>query len=72
MALMIGSGIRAVAPGLFASMFALGVRNQILAGHFVWVILVLLAIGLSVSIRWLPEKADGMLKAIVVEEDERD
>jgi len=62
LALTLVSGVRAVAPALFASLFATGVRHQIVGGYFVWVILVLLALGAAVAVRWLPEKAQGRLR----------
>jgi len=62
LALTLVSGIRAVAPALFASIFATGARTQILNGYLVWVIMVLLALGYTVAVRWLPEKAEGKLK----------
>lgn len=56
------SGIRAVAPALFSSIFAAGAENQILNGYLIWLVLIVLALALNVSIRWLPEKAEGKLK----------
>jgi hypothetical protein len=60
--LTIVSGIRAVAPAAFSSIFAAGVRNQTIDGHLIWVILVLLAVAYIVAVQWLPEKAEGKLK----------
>jgi hypothetical protein len=62
LALTLISGLRAVVPALFTSIFATGVRNHILDGHLVWIILVLLALGYTVGVRWLPEKAEGKVK----------
>jgi hypothetical protein len=62
LALTLVSGIRAVAPAAFSSIFATGVRNKILDGHFVWVILVSMALVYILLVRWLPEKAEGKLK----------
>jgi len=62
LALTLVSGLRAVAPALFASIFATGARTQILDGYLVWYVLVLLALALTVTVRWLPEKAEGKLK----------
>lgn len=61
-ALTLVSGIRAVAPALFASLFATGVKNQIMGGLFVWPILVVMALVLLPAIRYLPEKAEGKTK----------
>jgi hypothetical protein len=60
--LTIVSGIRAVAPAAFSSIFATGVRNQTIDGHLIWVILVSLAVAYIVAMQWLPEKAEGKLK----------
>lgn len=61
-ALTLVSAIRAFAPALFSSIFATGVRLDFLDGYLVWLILVTLALGYTVAIRWLPEKAEGKLK----------
>jgi hypothetical protein len=61
-ALTLVSGIRAVAPALFASIFATGTRLQILHGYLAWLILAVLAVILIVTLRWFPEKADGRIK----------
>jgi len=61
LALTLVSGIRAIAPALFASLYATGVRNHILSGYFIWVFLVLLAVAAAVAVRWLPEEAQGKL-----------
>ncbi|PSK59155.1 hypothetical protein B9Z65_3479 [Elsinoe australis] len=58
-ALTLVSGIRAVAPAGFASLFAFGVGHKILGGYFIWVIIVLLGASLSFFVQWLPEKAYG-------------
>lgn len=64
------AGVRAVAPALFASTFAMGVRNQILWGYLAWVILILMAVGGAVFVRSLPAKAQGMIRKKPVAEDE--
>lgn len=61
-ALALVSGIRAVGPALFASIFATGVKKQIFGGYLIWVVLVALTIGYNVAMRWLPAKAEGRLK----------
>ena len=53
------AGIRAVAPALFASLFATGVKHQILGGYLVFVILFFMAVGTIVAVGYLPEKAQG-------------
>lgn len=62
LALTLVSGIRAVAPGLFASLYATGVRAQIFYGYLAWVVLVVIGLGYTVAVRWLPKKAEGKLK----------
>ncbi|GAD91876.1 conserved hypothetical protein [Paecilomyces variotii No. 5] len=69
-ALALGSGIRAVAPALFSSLFATGVREQILAGYLPWLILIILALLLAVIMRWFPEKADGRVKPAAADQEE--
>lgn len=59
LALTLVSGLRAVTPGVFPSLFAWGVRNQILGGYFAWLVMIVVAAGLCVGIRYLPEKAEG-------------
>lgn len=68
-ALTLVSGIRAVAPALFASLFATGVRNHILSGLFIWPVLVILAICPIVAVRYLPAKAEGRVKLKPSHED---
>ena len=53
------SGIRAVAPGLFSSLFATGVRTQFIDGYLIWVVMITMTSILAVSLRYLPEKAKG-------------
>ncbi|KAG9245270.1 MFS transporter [Calycina marina] len=61
-ALPVDAGLRAVAPSLFASIFAIGVRTQVLWGYLIWMVLIALAILLSLALRWLPAKAEGNVK----------
>ena len=58
-ALTLVSGLRAVAPALFASIFATGARTQVLGGYLVWVVLIVLVTSYAVLVRYLPAKADG-------------
>jgi hypothetical protein len=62
LALTLVSGIRAVAPALFASLYATGARTQIFYGYLAWVVLVVIGLGYTVAVRWLPKKAEGKLK----------
>lgn len=58
LALTLTSGLRSFCPALFASLFAIGAGNQFFYGYFVWVILVILALGFTVSTRFLPETSE--------------
>lgn len=49
------SAIRSVIPGVSTAIYAIGVRNQILAGHLAWVMLIPCAVIYAVSARLLPE-----------------
>ncbi|KAK3079078.1 hypothetical protein LTS18_005794 [Coniosporium uncinatum] len=59
LALTLSSGIRAVAPGAAASFYAFGARTQILNGYLVWTVMILLAAGLVVLMRWMPANEEG-------------
>jgi len=61
LALSLTSGVRAFAPGIFASLFAAGVKHQVLGGELVWVVLCVLAAGLVGLMRQLPRKTDGKI-----------
>ncbi|KAJ5999781.1 hypothetical protein N7481_000190 [Penicillium waksmanii] len=49
------SALRAFSPALFTSLFAVGARTQYLGGYAIWILMCLLAAGLSVAARYLPE-----------------
>lgn len=53
LALAIVSGVRAFSPALFASLFALSVRTQLLWGYAIWVLMVLVALGFTVLSRYM-------------------
>jgi membrane protein implicated in regulation of membrane protease activity len=59
LALAFSSGIRAWSPALFTTLFAIGVRNHILYGQLIWVIVIIIASVLAISLYWLPEKVEG-------------
>ncbi|KAI0017143.1 major facilitator superfamily transporter [Xylariomycetidae sp. FL0641] len=64
LALTVTSALRSFSPALFASLFAIGARNQWVWGYFVWIILAALALGFTVATRFLPaasEKDTGSL-----------
>lgn len=69
-ALTMTAAIRTIGPALFTSIFAAGARTQFLSGYLVWAILVPLAALGSVAVRYLPEKAEGKMKADNETEDE--
>ena len=58
-ALAMTSGIRSFSPALFTSIFAVGVRKQILGGYLVWVIMIAIAAGFAVDAQLLPPNAEG-------------
>ena len=62
LALTLTSGIRCVGPAIFTSIFAAGARTQFMDGHLVWLVMVIIALVGSYTLRWLPEEAEGKLK----------
>lgn len=72
-ALTVNSGLRAVAPVGMTSLYALGIKGGWLHGQLGWIILIAMAVMLNVSVRWLPERAEGDLhhKIKVVGDEER-
>lgn len=58
LALTGASALRAFSPASFTSLFAIGVGSQILGGYLVWVVLVVLAVGFTVSTRYLPPTSE--------------
>ncbi|PNY29727.1 peptide/nitrate transporter [Tolypocladium capitatum] len=54
LAMTFASAIRSVTPGVATAIYAVGVHNQILAGHLAWVLLIPISAALSVVLRWLP------------------
>ena len=67
LALALTSGIRAVTPAAFSSLYATGVKYQILGGELIWLILIICALTCVVGVRFLPAKAEGKITA---DEDE--
>ncbi|ATY61636.1 Major facilitator superfamily transporter [Cordyceps militaris] len=56
---LVGNGaVRAVTPGAASAVFAAGVKNSLLAGYLVWVVLIVLAIVFRASVHWLPRQQD--------------
>ncbi|GAB1310791.1 Efflux pump azaK [Madurella fahalii] len=54
-ALSIVSGVRSFSPALFASLFAVGARTQLLWGYAIWVLMVVIALGFTVISRYMPD-----------------
>ncbi|EME38764.1 hypothetical protein DOTSEDRAFT_92089 [Dothistroma septosporum NZE10] len=59
LALTVNSAVRAVAPAVFTSLYAMGVKSGWADGHAIWFLLVALALMLNVVVRLLPEQAEG-------------
>ncbi|KAJ5159118.1 uncharacterized protein N7500_008769 [Penicillium coprophilum] len=55
LALTGSSTLRAFCPALFTSLFALGARTQLAWGYAIWILMILLALALSVTAKYLPE-----------------
>jgi uncharacterized membrane protein len=55
LSLTISSGIRAVTPAAFTSLFAFGVKIGWLDGHMTWLILAGLTIPLSLALLFVPQ-----------------
>lgn len=49
------STLRAFCPALFSSLFALGMNTQLANGYAIWMVMIVLASGLSVAAKYLPE-----------------
>lgn len=58
-ALAASSGLRAVAPALATTVYAVGVKYRILGGQLFWLCNAVLAVGLVGLVRWLPVKVEG-------------
>ncbi|KAI2613340.1 MFS general substrate transporter [Hypoxylon sp. NC1633] len=58
LALTVTSGLRAIMPALFTSLFAIGVKNQILWGYLVWFIITILGFSYLFSCNFLPEASE--------------
>ncbi|OTB00181.1 hypothetical protein M426DRAFT_66382 [Hypoxylon sp. CI-4A] len=58
LALTITSGLRAFSPVLFTSLFAVSVKSQLLWGYLIWLVLVILAAGFTISTRFLPAASE--------------
>jgi hypothetical protein len=56
------SGLRAVVPALSTSLYAVGININVMSGHLFWVVLIIVALGLTPMLKLLPEKAEGRPK----------
>ncbi|KAF3386438.1 putative peptide/nitrate transporter [Penicillium rolfsii] len=52
------SGLRAFCPALFTTLFAIGARTQWAGGHAIWILMIVLASGLTVAAKYLPEQEE--------------
>lgn len=71
-ALTVNSGLRAVAPVGVTSLYAIGIKGGWIHGHLGWACLVVMALLLNVSVRWLPAKAEGDLHHAAKADDEEE
>ncbi|KIW17943.1 hypothetical protein PV08_05138 [Exophiala spinifera] len=55
LALMVTSGLRAVSPGTFSSLVAVGIKGHILNGQLIWAVLLPLGIIFAVMTKFLPK-----------------
>ncbi|CBX96864.1 hypothetical protein IAQ61_008186 [Plenodomus lingam] len=62
LALSAQCGLRAIAPAVATSIYAVGVKYGIIGGQLFWLCNVVLALGLLVLLRIMPEKAKGRVK----------
>lgn len=71
-ALTVNSGLRAIAPVGITSLYAVGIKGRWIHGHLGWALLVIMALSLNVSVRWLPERAEGDLRHAAKANDEEE
>ncbi|KAI0005771.1 MFS general substrate transporter [Xylariaceae sp. FL0662B] len=72
LALTLVSALRSFSPALFASLFAVSARSGVLGGYVVWIVMVVLAFGFTVSTRFLPEASENDAAGSAQEESERE
>ncbi|KAI1865305.1 uncharacterized protein JN550_008353 [Neoarthrinium moseri] len=58
LALTLASALRSFSPALFTSIFAIGAGTQLLWGYLAWLVIVLLAVGFTVAVRYLPAASE--------------
>lgn len=59
LSMTVNSGVRAVTPVAFTSLFAVGVKWGWADGHLIWFVLVGIALPLVVASWYLPKAAEG-------------
>jgi hypothetical protein len=57
-------GIRAFAPALATSLYAIGVKYHLIGGQLFWLVNILLALGFFGALRLLPETAESKVKRV--------
>jgi drug/metabolite transporter (DMT)-like permease len=67
-ALSVAAALRSIAPAMFTSIFAIGVKEKILWGYLAWFVLVLMGLILTFTMRGLPEQAEGKINVQPAEE----
>ncbi len=70
LALTINSGIRAFAPVLATSVFAVGIKWGFADGHLAFILLIVLAVALHVACYFIPEAAEGRPKKMKPADEE--
>lgn len=63
LALTVNSGVRAVVPAGFTTIYALGIKWGWADGHLAWILLVVIAVALNWAAWNLPEQAEGKPEA---------
>ncbi|KAI1206826.1 MFS general substrate transporter [Annulohypoxylon truncatum] len=69
MALTVASGLRAFCPALFTSLFAVSVKKQLLWGYLVWLVLAIMAVGFTISTRFLPPTSEKGYERVAAESE---
>jgi len=61
--LALQSGLRAIIPAASTTLYAIGVKHHVFLGQLFWVVIILVAVGFSIAVRYLPKKAEALPKA---------
>lgn len=59
LALTLMCALRSFTPAAFGAILAVGVRDQVVWGYLVWVVMIVVAVGFAFGVGLLPEKAEG-------------